>query len=258
MITSRIDMTGFNRGIVGLIKTLRVQPRVVIAKEAGELIKTLVKTSPAAKAPRIKDDIMRKFEWSGLDMNANLQGQKAGSGLTWVGVNGDYLTGIDPVLDMRDASVEELKDLAYQMTKRGRIKKPFIHPRKKQQVLILTKVLTKLSTVKKLAAAKAKNRGRLKASWLTAVRDGVIKISGGNMPPKWVTDHVNWGTRGYWRNGMNVPFSPSFTIASYAKGLTVKAERFFIQRALNIRAKAMLANMKHFAEGKKPLSSYAR
>lgn len=252
-----VDMTGFNAGLRGLAQ-LGIPMRTVVQKETGELIKTLVKTSPAADAKTIRDSIKRKFEWLGLDMNPAVEGQKSKTGLEWVGVNEHFLTGIDPTLDMRDASVEELKQFSYNVTKRGRIKKPFTHSRTKQQVLILTKVLTKKKTVVALANAKAKNRGRLKASWLTAVRDGVIKIFGANMPPAWVTRHANWQSRGYWRGGLDTPNNPNFTIASYAVGLTSRAERGFIQRALDIRAKAMVSNVAAYFKGKKNVSDYSR
>ncbi len=252
-------MSGFNAGMRGLAR-IGIPMAKIVKKETGELIKTLVNVSPAADARKIKDDITRKFELQRLDINPKFPpGKTSKTGLQWVSVNEHYLTGISPTLDERNASVEELKQLSYHITKKGRIRKPFMHPRTDQKVLLLAKILTKESTVKRLAAAKAKNRGRLKASWMAAVRDGKIVLSSGRlMPPQWVKNHVNSGIRGYARDNTNSDTSPSFTIASYAKGLKFRAERFFVQNALNIRAKAMAQNAANYFKRKKNVADYAR
>ncbi len=253
-----VDMTGFSAGLRGLAN-LGIPMSKVIREETGQLIKTLVNISPAAKARRIQDDIKRKFEWLGMDIvNPKLEGQQSGSGIKWVSVNKHYLTGVDPVTDMRKASVEELKQLSYKVTNKGRrIRKDFTDPRTHQKVLILTKLLTKQKTVNALANAKAKNRGRLKAAWLPAIRDGVIKIGGRLMPPQWVTRHAR-GARGDYLNQLSDPKNPSFTIMNRAKGLKLLAESHFVERALEIRAKAMVANVAGFFKRGKNLADYAK
>ncbi len=251
-------MSGFNAGLRGLAN-LGIPMATVVKKETGELIKEVSKKSPAADKKRIADDILRKFEWQAIEVNSHLagQGKMSKSGIEWVGVNSHYLTGIAPNLDQRNATVDELKKLSYSITKKGRIRKDFKHPRS-QRVLLLQTVLTKLKTVKALATAKSKNRGRLKASWLTAVRDGVIQLSGGNIPPAWVNKHADMKAAGRHLDETRTPNAPAFTIASHAKGVNSGNQRSLIQQAIRTRAAKMAGNVKQYFAGKKNLADYAQ
>ena len=248
-------MTEFNRGIDALRRSVGVDSRKLVEKETAELIKTLVRQSPAASSNKIKDDIKRKFEALNIEVSTPSFGKVSKSGMRWVGVNKAYLSGIAPEKDMRNASVSELKKVIYETTKKFRLKKDFVFPRKRQKVLLLQRILASKKTINQLAMAKSKNRGRLKAAWLKSVVGGVIKLTGGNVPPGWVSTHARGGF-GSFENGLSTPNNPSFTIANFAKGVKNRALKTAVAAAVSIRAKAMIANAKLFASGKKNLADY--
>jgi hypothetical protein len=261
MINAQIDMTNFNRGIAGLINKVGLESRIVIKKETGELIKTLVRVTPKADPKNIRRDISGKFEMAGLSKQANQRwngsGEVGPSGIKWYAWNEKFLFGVAPELDKRGASVSELKSILYTLTKKGRQNLPFKHPHKRQRVLLLQTVLTNPSTVNRLSAAKIKNRGRLAAGWLVSVFTGVIQITGSNKPPQYVMRHAA-GARGYFMDGTGTPERPSFTIANTARGASNQVVRYVTGVAVAIRAKAMAGNALLYLRGKKNLADYAR
>lgn len=264
MTKATINYDGLNRGVSGLIKKLGLESKVVVAKESGELIKTLVNISPP-KDPgktrkQIESDITGKFAAVGdvAHSNTKYSGKVGASGILWYGIDSEFLRGVAAKDDKRKASVAELKVLRHRITKRGRLNLPFKHPRKRQRVLLYQTVLTKASTVKKLIASVKKNVGRLKAGWLVAVASGPIRFTGGRIPPAWVAKHAQ-GAQGSFINGLESQKFPRFTLINFAKGIGNRKlnMRGIAQAAVNIRGKAIQANIKLFLSGKKKLSQYA-
>jgi hypothetical protein len=122
--------------------------------------------------------------------------------------------------------------------------------------LISQKILTTQKQQEALARRIKNHRGRLKAGWMTAVFSGQIHISGANMPPQWVTRHAS-GARGSHVNGLSNRNFPNFTIINSAKGIGHRAVSYFVNKAVQVRAKAMSKNALLFMQGKKNLSDYA-
>ena len=253
-------MTRFDRGIAGLIKKVGLNGRVVVRKETGELIKTLVRVTPKAQPERIRRDISGKFALAG-DVGNSDQGRYSGklaeNGILWYQVDSQYLRGIAPELDKRGASVKELEALSYTITKKGRRKLDFIHPHKRQRVLLYQTVLTKAATVNKLIAQKIKNRGRLAAAWMVAVLFGKIQLTGVGQPPAYIKRNLTHESRGYFQDGTGSENKPSFMIANYGKGIGQRQINFLVRKAVNIRARAMAKNALLFMRGIKQLGDYA-
>ena len=261
-VNMTVDISGFNRGMTGFVDKLGIEGPVVLKKEMGELLKTLVKLTPGADIKKIQQNISGKFNTIADDRNSNAEWAKGGgkvgaSGILWYAVDSNYLSGIAPEKDMRGASVEQLKPILYRITKSGhRLNLPIKdHPH--QRALIYQTILTKASTVKKLIAAKIKNRGRLKAGWLAAW--DFLSPRGGNQPPAWVMRHKS-GARGWFQDGLGVKGFPTFTIANAAVGVGNKKNNveWIARKALDLRAKAMKVNLMLFMRGKKHLSDYVR
>lgn len=258
MLTATFNMNLFQRGIKGLVLDCGINAKKVVAKEMGELEKTLSRLSPKADPKKIKTDINRRFavmgssehEFDSAGPRRSFEGQ---GDVRWYAANSRALYGVKADADYRKASVEDLKKLMYARTKGGKIRGK--HGR--QAVYITQRVLTKASTVARLAAAKVRNRGRLAAGWLVATFRGPIKITGSGQPPKFVTRHAE-GARGTFIDSLAVPNFPRFTITNFAKGISGKTINGMIQKALNIRGKAMAANALMFMKGKKKIADYAR
>lgn len=264
MITAEVDLTGFERGMLGLINKCGLNSRTVVEKETGELIKTLVRVSPPSTPAKTRQNIdemvFKKFESveAATDYDSN-ETDIGSTGVKWYAWNQKFLFGVAPDSDMRKASTDVVRKIYYQIKKvsgRGRIVRQFRHPRKAQRVAILTKVLTTKPQLRQVAARIKRNIGRLKSAWLVAVANGAIKLTGSNQPPEYVRRHVS-GARGKFENGLNKPGHPSFTIINFAKGIGQKAVNGLVRAAVNIRAKAMAENALLFMRGKKNLSDYA-
>ena len=265
MITADVDMTGFNQGIQALMRSVGATSRVIVEKETGELIKTLIRISPPEKPGKTKDSILKKhqkmFATLGEDNNYEYDSTKSGSGgIKWYASSKKYLFGASPQNDMRKSDTRELLDLSYRVKNiqgSGRIISGFKRRITNQRVAIITKILAKPSQVKKLITKIQGHVGRLKAGWFVAARDGKVKITGAYLPPRWVTKHAV-GARGRADVQLSDPTNPHIVIANSAKGVTGKKSQYFVNAALKIRAKAMLANSALFTSGKLNLADYAR
>ena len=250
--------------MTGFVDKLGLSGPLVLKKEMGELLKTLIRTTPPKNPTKtrasISDTVSSRFEAAAEDRSferSHYNGQVGASGILWYQVDSKFLRGVAPDKDMRKAGVEELEALRWRITPKGRLNLPFKHPHKSQRVLIYQKILTRKSTVNKLIAKLKTHVGRLKAGWLASW--DFLSPTGGNQPPQWVTRHKS-GARGYFVNGLGVKGYPTFTIANTAKGVGNQKLNLngIVRTALAIRAKAMSANLRMFMRGKKNMADYAK
>lgn len=262
MITANVDMTLFRKGLAGLIRDARISAPVVVKKETGELIKTLVKLSPPDKPKTTRDAITARIRRKFLAASvATERGHNMVSedGTIYYRSDSNFLFGVAADRDLRRASVEELKAAYYSIkTVDGatRIVYPFRKRKGRQRVAILQNILTREATVKKLIAKLRNHVGRLKAGWLVASLHGAVRLTGSNLPPKWVTRHAA-GARGTFIDGTGNKEFPTFTIANSAKGISQRRVNEIVQIAVNLRGKAMAKNATFFMKGKKRIADYA-
>ena len=257
MATS-VDISGFNRGMAAFVDKLGIEPPKVLKKEMGELVKTLMRITPAAEGEKIRDQITFKFALLGgslgeMETKALDIGKMGKQGINWFFFSSSNLLGVASENDKRDASVDEIKQLSYKITKRGAVRGSIKnHPG--QTAIVYQTILTKASTVNKLVAQKTKNRGRLKAGWCAAWDF----LSPSGSLPGYVSRHLT-GLRGYFINGLGIKGFPTFTIANTASGVSDPKVNldWLVRSALSIRAKAMQKNLLMFMSGKKHLSDYA-
>lgn len=261
MITATIDISKFNRGMAGFVDKLGIEAKVVLKKETGELLKTLIKVTPPADPSktrnRIKQQVASRFdEASSVDVTGIDQAGE--SGIVWTRHTKKYLYGISRELDKRsESNVKRAAALYYGLTAKGRRILPFLKPRKRQKVYLRQRIFLQSGMKKKIGAYFAKHVGRLKAGWLASW--DVLAPTGGNQPPKWVTRHKQ-GARGYFIYGLGIKNYPTFIIANTAAGVGNKKNNldWLAQKALAIRAKAMKTNLALFMRGKKNVGDYAR
>jgi hypothetical protein len=265
MFTTTFQDTGMSRGIAGLIEATGLAARTVLEKETMELHKELVRITPPSDASgtrkNIQRDITGKFNLVSDESLSNMDrysGTVGASGIKWYKADSQFLRGIAPKADKREASVEELEVLRHTITRKGRLSLPFRHPHKRQRVLLYQTIVTKRSTVNKLIRRAQSHVGRLKASWLTAVAAGVVRFTGSRVPPQWVLKHINSNLRGTFINGLQSPKNPTFTITNFARGIGQKSVPRLIQYAVETRAKSMAGNALLFMQGKKRVGDYAK
>jgi hypothetical protein len=261
--TASIDFTGFNAGMAGLVRGLGIESKVVVIKEVSELIKRLVRTTPAADVKKIRSNINAKFVAIGDSNNSwhdtHSGGKQSSSGITWFSVSSDFLRGVAPQKDMRGASVLDLDKLSYKITKRGDALNVPIRGHERQRAIIYQTIVTKKSTVNKVIANRITHRGRLKAGWMASVFGGVIGLSGVNMPPSFVTRHKD-KFKGYYIDNLNADGFPSFSIANQGDGIGSKRNQMnsIVQNAIDGRADSMKENLALYMSGKKYISDYAK
>ena len=264
MITAEVDMTGFNAGIVAMMRSVGATSRQIVEKETGELIKTLVKLSPPKDPSRSKykaeTDVRSRMAMAsngGYRGFEETSGSTGASGFKWYAVDEKFLRGVLPENDMRKESDDKVYKAFRTYNKKGRMNLAFKHPRKRQRILISQRLLATPQQINSIVKRVKNNFGRLKAAWLVSTRAGAIKITGGNLPPIWVSKHAD-GARGRFENGLSTPNNPNFTIANFAKGIGHKAINSIVASAVSIRAKAMMKNAELYTSGKKNLADYAR
>jgi hypothetical protein len=261
MITANVDMTPLHEGIAALVHHVGLEAKLVVRTEMGELIKTLVRTSPPEDPKKtrdsIRESILMRFEMVDMNPHPKHQGKIGPSGILWYFWDEGFLRGVAPDKDMRDASVKELAVIRHQITPEGRRVLPFKHPRKKQRVLLYQNIAVKQATLKKLITQEQRKVGRLKAAWLVIVGAGRLVLNGGNQPPQWVRRHIE-GARGDYDDNSEDKKSPKITITNYAKGINQKSVDSLVEMAVNIRGRAMQKNAAMMFEGRKSISSYKR
>jgi hypothetical protein len=177
----------------------------------------------------------------------------SGNGVVWYAVTPQFLFGVAQERDMRASSADDLRRVFQTLTGQGKQHLAFKHPHRQQRVSLSQNLLVKPAQKTALKARLKRSIGRLKAAWCVAFFAGVIKISGSI--PKYVTRHAQ-GARGRFNDGLHNKDAPYFEIANSALG--VSKETHYLQKALDIRAKAMVANTELFFQGKKHLSDYAK
>ena len=255
------ETPAFQQGLTALIYQAGLNAKKVVAKETGELEKTLIRVSLPRSLQKTRANITSGIESKfALAGNSSLSEQRNGgkvgkSGIEWYHVDSKFLRGIAPQSDKRNASVEEIAKLRWRISAKGRLNLPFKNRRGSQSVLLYQTILTKAATVKKVIAQAKNAIGRRAAGWLPASTRGAIKLTGGNMPPASVTRHAQ-GARGTFVDGLGIPNFPRFTLVNNAKGINQKAMFGLIKMAMSIRAKAMQRNALLFMSGKKKISDY--
>lgn len=255
-----IDMTGFNAGLAGLAR-LGIPMSKVIRKETGELIKTLVKVSPPSDIPTTKQNIARNIaqRFEAASHADYLDSRTSPGAIHWTRHTKKFLYGVANELDWRSVSdLRRIEKLSYQLTPKGRRVVDFNKPRLTQRVSLSQRVYLQAGILEKLVKRLQGRIGRLKAGWMVAVRDGKVQLSGRYMPPRYVTKHVNSGTRGDYRDELSNQTVPAFIIINRAVGINQKGIGSIIRKALSIRAKAMAANAANYFKNKKNLADYAR
>jgi len=256
-------MTEFNRGIDALRKSVGVESRKLVEKETAELIKTLVRLTPpknlATSKKSATTDVRKVFR---AVPNKIFDGVKEGKGATrWLyaapyvllGVNREHFLpnlGTEDGFKKYKSTRGKFGVSSQRMHVRG-----FVVRRGQQAMMRTARVVTSAKTIASIVNRVHRNFGRQKAGWLVSVFSGVIKLAGGNMPPKWVTRHID-GARGRFEDGLAVPSNPSFTIVNTSKGISSAVAASVVKTAVAIRARAMIANAKLFVSGKKKLSDY--
>lgn len=262
MMTANIDTTGFTENIRKFVSVLGLDSVKVIRKEMGQLIKTLVRQTPAAK--NIEQSIRGKFDAANNGMSGRTSRmadmlEKSGNNSTiWYAWSPTALYGVARNLDKTQASVSELEAInrtLTQETAKSRTRQR-VGQRGKQTVFISQKILTMPGTLAKMIQVVKSHRGRLKAGWLAAWFEGKVELSGAQ-PPAYVTRHRG-AISGRVVDELSNTDSPALTIANSARGVDKKEVKSIAQLAVNIRAKAMADNFRLLFSGKKYLSDYAK
>ncbi len=252
--------------MTGFVDKLGIAGPVVLKKEMGELLKTLVRVTPPKEPSKTRASIDKNvggaFNALGESHRSfdDTDAKVSASGIKWYAHDNKHLFGVAPDKDMTKASREDLLAVYYRTYRRsnGRayLELPFKRARKIQRVAISVKILTARKTIRALQSKIKSHVGRLKAGWLAAW--DTVKPTGSNMPPQWVWRHKQ-GCKGYFINGLTTKNFPTFTIANTGKGVGNPKSNMvcIVQNALRIRSKAMKKNLTLFMRGKKHLSDYA-
>ena len=237
------DLRRYTSMIAGRFELLGGRKLIILKRQAGLLARTLINISPPKNkqktSERITQRVTNKFavmsEYSGYGDSVG-GSKKAGHGdVRWYAFSKFAIYGVAKDSDMTGASADELYRLYFGTTKTGRIK----GQRGRQKVYVWQRITTKAKTVKELIKRLLRHIGRLKAGWAVSWKDAGAP---GRPLPQWIEQHVS-GARGYSINLLSAPSEPSFTIVNTAKGVTSEQVEIAARAALQIRLKALEADM---------------
>lgn len=256
MLTADVNLNEFSRSMARISNRLRIAPAEVLKKEVGELIKTLVKLSPPKNLARSKTKAERDVRSVYRPMPKQpFHGAQAGRReIQWLYAAPGALLGINRSNIKTAENAASAKRNLYPLREAGTPATTRLGTRgrglKSQAVVRSNKTILSRNVIKTLSNKLKDNFGRLKAGWLVAVGEGKIKISGANMPPKWVTKHI-FGARGEAQDQTFKESFPSFTIINRAVGVGNPEVRRIASAATAIRAKAMASNLARVISGQK-------
>ncbi|MGC3961325.1 MAG: hypothetical protein QM813_26380 [Verrucomicrobiota bacterium] len=255
MLTADVNLNEFRRSMNSIVTKLNVDPRRVLEKEVGELVKTLVRLSPpknlAAAKRKSEKDVRAVYRET---PNRPFKGKKIGRlDIRWLYATPNAVVGVRNYNFNEDYSVANAKTRLYQrMNKMGDKAFTRLGTRGKgqtsQAVHLLNRKIVKKQTYQGLKNRIKGNFGRQKAAWMVGVGRGQIPLTGSNMPPGWVRKHVPQA-RGDTINQLSTPNFPSFTLINRAVG--VSRSTAVASKALQIRAKAMRNNIAAVMNGLK-------
>lgn len=230
-----------------------------VRRQAGLLCSTLIRITPPANLAKTRKSIEGrvglKFMAAGSLSREFTEATDSRHGqgeFRWYAWSPDHLYGVAQDKDMRAASVDELYRLSFTLTRAGRTRLSFKHPRRKQNIILTQRILTESKTVDGVIKRFQSHIGRLKAAWVVSwTRLG----RPGSPPPQWVSRHS--GERGAYKDELNVQVHPAFSMINRSAGSENKAMLRQLQRALNIRAKAMVEDLKFYIRGMKERAKLA-
>lgn len=238
-MTIEIDMTEFNSSVINYVANLGQAAGMVVRRQAGALASTLIRISPPTDVrltkQRIKDRVSQRFvkmNNSDRKFRRGGKGGKHGRGdIRWYSWQSDALYGVQKQNDMRDASVEDLRQLLHTMNVKGT---KTLGQRGKQRVVVWQKQLVRKATVNKLIRRIQDHVGRLKAGWVVSWQGFG---SPGRQPQAYVMKHLA-GARGSFIDNTRSTQQPNATITNSSVGAD-KLKGKIVQNALKIRIEAM-------------------
>lgn len=185
-------------------------------------------------------------EQSSFEQNTGKQGH---SGAKWYRCDSKFLYGVAPESDMRHAEPQTLVNIYYRakmIQGKTRIVVDFKHPRLKQRVAIVTKVVTTKGLINRAIAILKKSIGKLPASWFATAK----KIEPSLVGPQWIERHIKGNATSKSitdLNGLSHLESPSVTFGSRAVGVG-KFDRQ-IKFAVSLREKKLAARLSLILSG---------
>lgn len=261
----------FEKGLAMLVYGAGINSKLVVKKESGEALKSLVRMTPPGDKGKTAFDIKYRVQSKlGILRKNNrdfdsFDAKEGSTGVKWYAASADYLFGVARDSDMRESDVKTLLNVYYKtknVQKHARVVVGFKNRKGgRQKIAILTKVITKASNRKAVVDRIQSHIGRLKGGWLgeMGVTFSRLKPTGSNMPPEWVMRHRS-RARGHSYDFSDNGDKPRFVMTNFAVGIGNPKNKidWICESVLAVRAKAMQKNALMFMNGKKKISDYAK
>ena len=177
---TRDSLVRLSGAIAAKAKEFHLTNEAVLRVEGGRLCEEMIKRAPPKSIQKTKQKITSdvKHKFATLSPKAEEQQFAAGrnklhsdfSGdVTWYDFTTSGIYGVASPQDFRNANVDGLKAVYYE-TKVNKLGRRVVGQRGKQTVYLWQQYLTRKATVNALVEKIKKNIGRLKASFLPALR----------------------------------------------------------------------------------------
>lgn len=251
MISFEVQSAQFEGAMLKKIDGIGLSAQKVLRDEAGKLAATLIKIS-GGKINSVKRNITRRVEKSFVELQPNRSPHKTDkpgeSGVQWLGSTSGAIYGVDQEMDYTGADLKKLSE--YLVSKKTRPKWAREGRRGKQAVWIVRRAYVKHSQLAELKRIMLGHIGRRQAGWVKAWKHLGSPIVGNPIPTQVLRNAE--GARGTFADGLSIKDAPEFTLINQAAGSSKLRE--ICKRALQIRTKAMLADLALYIRGvKKPV-----
>lgn len=243
--TVTVDASIFNRMVSRIASASRRDIQSVLRQQSALFIKEAIKRTPPQTVSKTRDSIQKRVDGTvekAGETADKFKGLKQGaSGITWYGVNGKFLFGVEAERDFRKKGNEEAYKGFKELDRKGRRIVSFRGRKGTQRVKLSGRILLKKSQLTYIANRIKKHIGRLKAGWLPAA-DG-LKVVG---IPASVSRH-RAGAKGAFIDASGSTQSPHIDITNFANGIA-KA-RGIINQTMSVRLEAMANNLRLIVSG---------
>lgn len=246
MLTTKINVDGWNDSLAIWSRVMRVKPREAVKKQAGMLVQTLINfTAPKSLSKSKKKIDARvnarfvKLQNPERDFVQGSGGKHGRGDVYWYSWTPTKLYGVAREKVMVDATPEELRTLYYKTSNRGTI---ISGSHGRQSVRIWQKITVAKKTLQKTIKLIQDRLGLQKAGWLWSWR-GLGSPTGLFREQQWVLKHEG-KAKGFFVDGLGIPDAPKVTMINEQVGITKGADLF--RKASRTRARAMLKDAANF------------
>jgi hypothetical protein len=248
------NMDAWREALNARISTLQLSAPQELRRQAGLLARTLIQIMPPSDAAKTRGNIEKHVkilagytapgDIPDTDWDSPQRAGKSDHGdVIWNTFQPLALGGTAREMDVRGDSTEQLYQRLFSAERWSKHGRALVGHRGKQDVWIKHQLLIKKATLAAVVRKVKDHYGRLKAGFIPAWIQLGSPEGGQGAIPGYLSKHIR-GARGTSYDELSVVDNPAFTLINFAKGCGAPQAGASLSRALAIRARAMMNDLR--------------